>query len=782
VAAVTVAVGAGVDAVGVSAGTGGASGASVGVVVGAGADATVAVGAVATGVVTDGEGVGAAGVTPLSPTIRIARGAAGAVLAGAPLDAPTIRTAAVWSEPTMWTALATGAMAAVVAGFVVAACVRAGVWWAGSGAASTGAGRVVIGALIALSPPGSGPSRRPGRSSRPATTTANDAPVAACVHESLMLSFRRADNDCGKGIGRSRGFLSRLGSFKLKLFVWFALLALLPLAVAFYGYDTLARRSETRGADASLEAGLRAAVAAYSSRVDAAGASARRLAAEPAVQHALRAHDRKALARLVPQPAVQPAAVQTVSVLSAGKLLGRISVSVRVDDSLLDRIATALTPEDRLVAVQQGRIVAGPGTGTPLTLATGVSTRVEVDGVAYRALRTAALGSPRGLSFAALAPQATIDDATGASDRRIAAALAASLVLFALATYLLGRSVVGTLGRLARAADAIAGGDLEERVEVRGQDEFAQLGRAFNRMAGELEQRLTELEQERSRVRQAVARFGEALAATHEPNQLLRVVVESAVEATGATGGVVLGRDGELARAGDPDAGSEKIELPLQVGSSDFGLLVLHGSHFDPAHIEAATSLAAQVVVALENARLHEVVEQQALVDGLTGLANRRSLEQFLHAELAHAARFGEPAAFVLADVDDFKQVNDRYGHAVGDDVLREFATALRETVRDSDVAARWGGEEFALVLTGTDIGGGVRLAERARQAVASRAIRLPDGGELAVTASFGVAAFPYRRGADALLAAADEALYAAKRNGKNRVVGARESTPEEIV
>jgi diguanylate cyclase (GGDEF)-like protein len=575
--------------------------------------------------------------------------------------------------------------------------------------------------------------------------------------------------------------LSRFGSFKLKLVAWFALLALLPLIVAFYGYDTLARRSETRRVDATLEAALRAAVAAYSSRLDAAGARARALAAEPKVQAALRKHDRAALRRLLPPPAPQPAAVRTVSVIAGGKVIGRVSVGVPIDTKLLRRIGGGLGPHERLVATQRGRVVVGPGAGDPVSLPAGTPTRVLLAGTEYRALATSKLAAPPGLALVATAPQAQIDSATRSSERTVLAALAGSLIMFGLATYLLGRSVVGTLRRLAGAADAIAGGRLGERVEAGGNDEFAQLGRAFNRMASQLEQRLRELEAERSRVQEAVARFGEALAATHDPDQLVHLVVESAVEATGADGGVVLGPDGDLARAGDPDTGDERITLPLRVGSSDFGLLVLTGPSFDAGQIEAATSLSAQVVVALENARLHRIVEQQALVDALTGLANRRSLEESLRAEVARSARFGDPLAVVIADLDDFKAVNDRYGHAAGDEVLKAFAEALRETVRESDHAGRWGGEEFALILTNTDAEGGVRLAERARAAIEGRAVEV-DGATIRVTASFGVAAFPSRHDAQELFAAADAALYEAKRAGKNRVVRAPESIPEEMV
>ncbi|MFL5927513.1 MAG: diguanylate cyclase [Gaiellaceae bacterium] len=566
-------------------------------------------------------------------------------------------------------------------------------------------------------------------------------------------------------------------SFKLKLVLWFALLALLPLGVAFYGYDTLAKRSETRRVDAGLEAGLRGAVAAYESRLDAAGAAAQQLARDPALQRALRGGDRRTVRRILAR--VPGARLgdgrSSVSVVDRGRVLGQISVDVPVP-SVLPSLARGLAAGDRLVAVRSGRVVAG-GSGR-LVLAAGQPTLVRLDGVDYRALETLSLPNAPGVALVALAPQQGIDSAVRTSERRILAALVLSLVLIAAVTYLLGRSIVISLRRFADAANAIASGRLGERVEVRGHDEFAEVGRAFNRMAGQLELRLAELETERSRFREATARFGEALGATHDPVQLMRVVVESAVEATGAAGGVVIGPGGELARAGDPDATAERLAFPLRVGNSDFGSLVIASDDFEADQVETVASLAAQVVVALDNARLHRMVERQAMVDSLTGLANRRSLEDTLRAELARAARFADTVSVVLADLDDFKRVNDRYGHAAGDDVLTAFAEALQSTVRESDVAGRWGGEEFALVLPGTDADGGARLADRARAAIEAHQVAMPNGDLCSVTASFGVAAFPDHRDVGAILAAADAALYEAKDGGKNRVVVARESIP----
>jgi diguanylate cyclase (GGDEF)-like protein len=600
-----------------------------------------------------------------------------------------------------------------------------------------------------------------------------------------MLPPVRADKtQCGtKRIGSHGRWLEFvMGSFKVKLVGWFALLALLPLAFAFYGYDTLARRSETRRVDAALESGLRAAAAGYGARLNATALRARHLAASPALQTAMRKEDLLALRRMLGVAPPGPTVKRTVKVVDSGRVLGVVTVWLPIDESLLAQLHSGLAPRDRLVAVRNGRVVAGAGRGAKFTLVAGRAGRARLGGTTYRALATATLGGT-GYQFAAAAPQSQITSATHATERRIALALTASLALFFAATYLVGRSIVRTLRRLASAADAIAGGNLHERVDVHGNDEFAQVGRAFNEMAEQLEQRLAELEAERSRVQRAATHFGEALAATHDTAQLVRVVAESAIEATGAAGCAVIGPNGELARAGDPDEHDAQIELPLRAGGSDFGRLVLYDdTELTARQIETVTLLAAQVVIALENARLHRIVERQALLDSLTGLANRRSIEEALRSELARAARFGTPAALVLADIDDFKRVNDRYGHAVGDEVLREFADALRETLRESDTAGRWGGEEFALILAGTDADGGAALAERARVLIGERTVHLPGGEAVQVTASFGVAAFPECGGTVALLEAADDALYEAKRRGKNQVVRARESTRNEIV
>src|SRR5881392_2845042 len=172
-------------------------------------------------------------------------------------------------------------------------------------------------------------------------------------------------------------------------------------------------------------------------------------------------------------------------------------------------------------------------------------------------------------------------------------------------------------------------------------------------------------------------------------------------------------------------------------------------------------------------------VASQAATDSLTGLANRRSFDDELALEWRRAERVGDPLALVLVDLDNFKSINDELGHQAGDAVLRRVAAILDSGARNADLAARYGGEEFALLAPETDLLGATKLADRLRADLEAATLQLPDGEELSVTASFGVAVMGTLERPEQLIAAADEALYEAKRNGKNRVVAA-DPVPED--
>jgi len=149
---------------------------------------------------------------------------------------------------------------------------------------------------------------------------------------------------------------------------------------------------------------------------------------------------------------------------------------------------------------------------------------------------------------------------------------------------------------------------------------------------------------------------------------------------------------------------------------------------------------------------------------------------EVLEYEVARAARFGSPLALVLFDLDHFKQINDRYGHQIGDDVLRSTAEAIRNRVRETDLPARIGGDEFAIILAGTDIEGAFTMAEEFRVYL-SQQVKVA-GEDWTVTASFGVAALHDNETAGALIGAADGALYRAKAEGRNRVCSETNNAP----
>ncbi|GAC1509398.1 MAG: hypothetical protein NVS1B3_11420 [Candidatus Dormibacteraceae bacterium] len=176
--------------------------------------------------------------------------------------------------------------------------------------------------------------------------------------------------------------------------------------------------------------------------------------------------------------------------------------------------------------------------------------------------------------------------------------------------------------------------------------------------------------------------------------------------------------------------------------------------------------VASQAAIAIRHAQLFEAQEENALTDELTKLPNRRSLAQSFLKEMQRARRHQKAIAFMMIDIDHFKQVNDTYGHLNGDAVLSELAQILRTGARESDVCARYGGEEFAIILPETNEDGARKLAERIRVKVTEAAFP----SELKLTISVGVAATEEPALFTTLMERADQALYAAKQGGRNQV------------
>lgn len=216
------------------------------------------------------------------------------------------------------------------------------------------------------------------------------------------------------------------------------------------------------------------------------------------------------------------------------------------------------------------------------------------------------------------------------------------------------------------------------------------------------------------------------------------------------------------------------MALPIVVGNEVAAVLFVTrvGAEREYSELEQgiADLLSAQIAIALQNADLHAKVAASALHDPLTGLLNRRFFDEAVETAHANARRAGTELSLIVLDLDRFSAVNNAYGHAVGDAVLRRVARAIRGAVREGDIVVRYGGEEFVVIAPATDGDGAVDAAERIRGAVAASGSELVDGRLVPLTISAGVASLVDETDGRGLFRAADSALLAAKRAGRNRV------------
>ncbi len=214
-------------------------------------------------------------------------------------------------------------------------------------------------------------------------------------------------------------------------------------------------------------------------------------------------------------------------------------------------------------------------------------------------------------------------------------------------------------------------------------------------------------------------------------------------------------------------------EVYTKVQGFDLGAVDYVVKPFDPAELRA------RVRAALRTKRFHDLLAARSHVDGLTGIWNRTYFNQRLGEEISAAQRYGRTVSLVMLDLDHFKVLNDSFGHPFGDQVLQAVGDVLHTHLRTTDAPCRYGGEEFALILTETDEQGALLTAERIRAQIAEVPFR-PKDRHVQVTASVGVAVSSFfERGAlsmSAMLTAADDALYEAKHEGRNRVCTARRS------
>ncbi len=492
---------------------------------------------------------------------------------------------------------------------------------------------------------------------------------------------------------------------------------------------------------------------------------------------------------------------------SKGRAIGRLTISTTSAPDFAARLLRLLAVQNRID--QDGRVVT---TTLPAARDADIPDRGEVE-IGNSQYRTTFFSAPafdggeNEFRLLARNPDTGLSGATAV----VIALTFGFLVLASVFAAIVTRTLQSEIQRLLVAAQRLGRGDFSVQVPAEGSDEFAALGKEFNSMARELETRLEELRRERARLQEAIRRVGESFARGLDREGVLEIVVQTAVDGVGGACGRAMMRTKadaplqEVARTGEPEAyeralhaaelavmdagevaeiqigGASALAAPLSATEGGDRVLaivsVARGDRsFSHPERELFSYLTSQAAVSVENVDLHETVQRQAVTDELTGLFNHRRFQEVMAAEVERARRYDQEMGLIMLDIDNFKRVNDTYGHMQGDMVLREVARVLRQSAREIDEPARYGGEEMAVALPQTDLEGAYRFAERVRKRIEALDLPLLDGdGVLKVTASFGAASLSAAANGDkeGLVAAADAALYRAKRSGKNRTVKA---------
>ena len=459
--------------------------------------------------------------------------------------------------------------------------------------------------------------------------------------------------------------------------------------------------------------------------------------------------------------------------------------------------------------------------------ATGVGTTARPLAAAAARMR---LGKPAAISGMHIVRASTgtgrpcvVVAAMKAPSRLATSALTWGLLTLALAVgavlvWWLARQLTQPVLALTVAAERAARGDLAVRLPVNGKDEVARLASSFNHMAGQLDLRMTEIQDSRDRLRQNVQRLGDALQRTHDLDGLLSAVCGISATATDSqrvTAWLVEGNSlvarvvwpGGAARTGVRRvpvgdnlpgqvvadgvvrrlvAGSREdvtlrdgpaMAAPLHRGEMMLGALVVErtgdGQSYTVEDQAMLTSITGPAGIAIDNAMLHRQAQRMSVIDPLTGVGNLRMLTTTLAREVDRAQHFGRSVSLLLLDIDHFKDLNDSHGHGAGDAILHGMAQRVAANIRSVDTVARYGGEEFAVVCPELGPEEALELAAHLHQAIRGSGFSIEDG-VVDVRVSMGVASWPQQATTSTeLMRAADAALSQAKRRGRDRVTAA---------
>ncbi|HMC05888.1 MAG TPA: diguanylate cyclase [Solirubrobacterales bacterium] len=625
--------------------------------------------------------------------------------------------------------------------------------------------------------------------------------------------------------------MHQLVSFRGRLTLFFLLIVVLPMIAVAVLVTQVTSQSGNGKADARLAAGLDTALSQYRHDRHRAVQATTRAGRSAALATALRSGSPariKATARsLVRQQGLSALVVRdahghTLAAVGGTHLAAAYQLNLRgPHGNVGSLLSSATTPSGYVAQVQDltgrqaalldahGPIASTVDLGDASLPANGHTDDITVGGEDLRAAATG-LPGPVPLRLAILGPVGS--GGFFASSPLVAGVLVLFFAVALVFVAMLLRALGGQVGTMLDAARGIGEGDFTRKVPVVGNDEMAGLASEFNKMSNRLAAQMEELRRQQVEIERSVRRIGEAFASGLDRQTLLEVVVETALGSCGAQYGTIAlsGHDGAEAEAGSATEALQDVAVSAEgeaVRSDDLvvrgedelcalasplrrlgetpenvGVMTVarRGEQFTPGEQDVFLYLVGQVSASIENIALHELVSEQAVTDELTGLSNNRRFRELISKEAARAQRFGHELSLVMLDIDDFKSVNDTYGHLQGDEVLRMVGAVLDSESRGVDEPARYGGEEFAVALPETSRDGAIELAERIRSKIESREItRLDGSGTLRVTASLGTASIPGSAAtAQQLIAAADAALYQAKRSGKNRVCGTPETSP----
>jgi diguanylate cyclase (GGDEF)-like protein len=617
-------------------------------------------------------------------------------------------------------------------------------------------------------------------------------------------------------------------SFRARLLTFFVLIVVVPMVAMGVLMFRLISDSQQGKADARAGGLASAAASLYQSEAALARSDAETLARAIGHTHgqALTTHFETLAKQAGLARATVTAANKTVvdvgdkSAIAPGSAVlvqpgSNRRMTVAVSELTASQYVRELSAADAAVVVRKGPKILGASFATSPAASLPNGGNVSLNGHGYRAVGQSFAGFDHAPITVTTLSALSATSATLTGSRAVAAALLVAFLLLAFAfSVLASRALQARLRGFLQAARRLGSGDFSSPIKVEGRDEFAALAEEFNSMSSELSRRMDELSREQARLRAAIRRIGHTFASSLDRPALLELALKTAVDAVQASGGRICvrsGDDGLLAETlregslnGLEDAVEQAERAALQNGGfgeeqaagtsiaaialgvpesrgEAHGVIAVarHGRPFTDDDREVLRSLGAEAALALENIELHHQVSRQAVTDELTGLANHGRFQALLNAEIEQVRRYHHPIGLIMLDIDDFKAVNDTYGHQQGDAVLRHVASVLRENSRDADSPARYGGEELSLILPHTDLEGAFAIAERIREAVDGlRVPRTDGGGFLRITASVGVTASTVGD-KDTLIADADGALYEAKRRGKNCTVSAATRTAD---